>query len=90
MNDGKMCGGVNAARVQHARICPGMIADGLSETTDHDRRPVKATAKAGRANKLNYLIERKKTSRKGHRNALNKGRKGLFQANLRPVCGIAG
>jgi len=33
----------------------------------------KATAKAGRANKLKYLIERKKTSRNGHREARNKG-----------------
>ncbi|WP_157763739.1 hypothetical protein [Paraburkholderia aromaticivorans] len=90
MNDGKMCGGVNAARVQHARICPGMIADGLSETTDHDRRPVKATAKAGRANKLNYPIERKKTSRNGYREGSNRGRKGLFHADWRPLSGFAG
>jgi hypothetical protein len=44
VNDGKMCGGVNAARVQHARVCPGMIANGLpendgsrSETEDSDK-----------------------------------------------------
>jgi sRNA-binding protein len=53
VNDGRVCGGVNAARVQHARICPEMIANGLTETTDHARKPAiatKATAKSGRAN----------------------------------------
>jgi hypothetical protein len=68
-----------------------MIADGLPETTDHDRKPTKSTqakAKSGRANKLNYPIERKKTSRKGHRNALNKRSKGLFHADLRPISGF--
>jgi len=92
VNGDKMCGGVNAARVQHARICPGMVANGLPDTTDHDRKltiATKATAKSGRANKLPYLIERKKTSQNGHQ-ILRKDRcKGLFRADPRPISRFA-
>jgi hypothetical protein len=37
VNGGKVCGGVDAARVQHARICPGMIASGLLTGNDGSR-----------------------------------------------------
>jgi hypothetical protein len=44
-------------------------------------KPTQATAKAGRANKLTYPIERKKTSRKGREKASNRGWKGLSGAD---------
>ncbi|MFM0500426.1 hypothetical protein [Paraburkholderia caffeinilytica] len=63
-----------------------MIASGLPDATDHARKPVnttkltKATAKSGRANKLNYPIGRKKTSQNGRKMAHIRGWKGLSGA----------